>query len=68
MSKLLGLFLWIKPRLQEPSTFASLAAVAAMVGQHVTAEDFNNALNLATLIFGSLGFFVAEAKPITIVE
>jgi hypothetical protein len=68
MGKLLGLFIWIKPRLQEPSTFASLAAVAAMAGQHVTAEDLNNALNVLTIIFGSLGFFVAESGPVTTVK
>ena len=49
MGKLLGLFIWIKPRLQEPSTFASLAAVAAMAGQHVTAEDLNNVLNVSII-------------------
>lgn len=68
MGKLLGLFLWIKPRLTEPSSFAALSAVSAMAGHQISAEDVKNVMDVATLVFGALGFFVAEAKPATVVE
>ena len=68
MGKILGWWIWIKPRLKEPSTFASLAAITAMFGAHITTEDLNNVLNVATIVFGSLGFFVAEQHATTIVK
>ena len=68
MSKLLGLFIWLKSRLSEPSTMASIAAVSALGGVNVDPGAVQNALNIGTVIFGALGFFVAEAKPKTIVN
>ena len=65
MSKLLGLFIWLKSRLSEPSTMASIAAVSALGGVNVDPGAVQNALNVGTVVFGALGFFVAEAKPLT---
>jgi hypothetical protein len=65
MGKLLGLFIWLKARLNEPSTHASLAAVLAMVGVQLDASVLHDWLNILTLVFGGLGFFVSEEKPLT---
>ena len=35
MSKLISLFIWLKARLTEPSTMASIAAVSALGGVNV---------------------------------
>jgi len=68
MSKLLGLFIWLKSRLSEPSTMASIAAVSALGGVNVDPGAVQNALNIGSVIFGALGFFITEAKPLTKVE
>ena len=68
MSKLLGLFMWLKSRLSEPSTMASIAAVSALGGVNVDPGKIHDALNIGTIVFGALGFFVAEAKPLTKVD
>ena len=65
MEKAMGAFLFLKDRLNEPSTFASLAAIAALVGVKIDAGLVQDALNTASLAFGVLGFFVKEAKPLT---
>ena len=68
MSKLLGLFIWLKSRLSEPSTMASIAAVSALGGVNVDSGAVQHALNIGTVVFGALGIFIAEAKPKTIVN
>lgn len=65
MGKVLGLFLWLRSRLREPSTFASLAAVMAIFGTHIDAGVVNDWLNVLTLVFGGLGFFIKEKGPET---
>jgi len=65
MSKIIAFFSWLKARLTEPSTMASIAAVSALGGINVTPGHIQDALNLGTLVFGALGFFVSEAKPLT---
>ncbi len=65
MGKILGLFIWLKGRLSEPSTHASLAAVAAMAGVNVDPGVIQDWLNVGTLVFGSIGFFVKEKEPET---
>ena len=65
MDKLLGVFIFVKARLREPSTFASLASVCAMLGIHLDAGLVTDWLNTLTIIFGALGFFVKEAKPLS---
>jgi hypothetical protein len=65
MGKLLGLFIWLKSRLQEPSTLSSIAAVSAMVGFKLDAGMIQDFLTTGTLVFGALGFFVSEKGPLT---
>jgi|APLak6261663543_1056040.scaffolds.fasta_scaffold46421_1 uncharacterized membrane protein len=65
MGKLLGLWIWLSARLKEPSTLASLAAILAMFGVHLEAGAIQNFLNVGTLVFGTLGFFVSEQGPTT---
>ena len=67
MDKALGIFLYLRNRLKEPSTYASLVALCAMFGQQLPDEAIQNVMNVASLAFGALGFLVAEAKPKTIV-
>jgi hypothetical protein len=65
MGKILGLFIWARARLREPSTFASLAAVCAMFGVNLDPGVVQDWLNTLTLVFGALGFFVKEGTPET---
>ncbi len=64
MGKLLGAFNFIKARLQEPSTMASIAAVSALMGQQVNPGAIQDWLNIGTVVFGALGFFVKESTPL----
>ncbi len=68
MSKILSLFIWLKNRLSEPSTMASIAAVSALAGVQVDAGLVKDSLNVASLGFGVLGFFFKEIKPETVVD
>jgi hypothetical protein len=65
MGKILGIFIFLKARLKEPSTHASLAAVFAMLGTTFDAGAVDDWLNTLTLVFGALGFFVEESKPLS---
>lgn len=65
MGKLLGAFLFLRARLSEPSTQASLAAVCSMVGYKLDPGHIQDAMNLGTILFGAIGFFAAETKPLT---
>lgn len=65
MGKLLGAFIFLKARLKEPSTFSSLAAVMLMFGMKLDAGMVQDWINTLTLVFGTLGFFVAEQGPQT---
>ena len=68
MGRLIGLFIWLKQRLSEPSTMASIASIAALAGIKVEPGLVQDALNVGTLVFGTAGFFVAEQKPKTEVK
>jgi hypothetical protein len=68
MGKVLGLFIYLKARLREPSTFASLAAVMAIFGTHLDQGVVTDWINTLTLVFGGLGFFVKECPPETVVK
>ena len=68
MSTLLGLFIWLKSRLSEPSTMASIASVLALVGYKLDPGIVQDWLNTGTVVFGALGFFVKEASAITKVQ
>ena len=63
--KLIGAFIFLKGRLREPSTYASLSAVMATFGLHADPGVIQDWMNTLTLVFGLLGFFVKEAKPET---
>lgn len=65
MSKIMGMFLYLRSRLSEPSSLASIAALCAMVGLKLDASLLQDVLNVVSIMFGMLGFFVAEAKPLT---
>lgn len=67
MNKLLGLFIWLKSRLKEPSTMASIAVVLGTFGVHLDPGIVQDWLSTFTLVFGALGFFVKEGKPETVV-
>lgn len=68
MGRMIGLFIWLKQRLSEPSTMASIAALSALAGVKVDAGLVQDALNVGTVVFGAAGFFVAEQKPKTEVK
>jgi hypothetical protein len=68
MAKVIGAFLFLKARLSEPSSLASLSAIMAMIGVNVDSSVIQDGLNVGTLVFGALGFFVAEASPLTKVD
>ena len=63
MDKLIRGFNFVKARLNEPSTLASLAAVSVLLGLKFDSGMVQDFLNVGTLIFGTLGFFVKETKP-----
>lgn len=64
MDKALGAFLWLKQNLQQPSTMASLAAICAMLGVQVDTGMIQHIINILTLIFGALGFWLQPAKQL----
>lgn len=68
MGRILGAFIYIKHCSKEPSTYASVSAVSAMLGVQVDAGLVQDVLNVSTLVFGGLGFFIREQAPLTKVE
>lgn len=62
MGKLLAACNFIKARLSEPSTLASLASVSLLLGLNLDSGRVQDFLNVGTLIFGALGFFVKESS------
>lgn len=68
MGKIFGAFLWLKQNLQQPSTMASLAAICAMLGVQVDTGMIQHIINILTLIFGALGFWLQPAKQVAKVD
>lgn len=68
MDKLIGAFVFLRNRLKEPSSLLSLALVMKTIGVQIDESTIQAWLDMAALIFGVLGFFVAEAKPLTKVD
>lgn len=68
MDKALGAFLWLKQNLKQPSTMASLAAICAMLGVQLDAGMLQHIINIATLGFGALGFWLQPAKQLAKVD
>lgn len=62
MNKLIALFSFIKNRLSEPSTYASLAALSAIAGYKVDAGRVQDIMNIGTLIFGAVGVLAGEGS------
>lgn len=65
MDKVMGVFLFLRARLLEPSSSASLAAVLALIGVQYDPGVVQDILNVTSLVFGAIGFFVKEAKPLS---
>jgi hypothetical protein len=65
MGELLGLFIWLKGRLEEPSTFGSVAAVMAAFNVHLDPGMIQDWITTLSLIFGAMGFFISEKGPKT---
>ncbi len=51
-------------RLKEPSSYAALAAVLAMIGVNIDAELWQYAVGAASALAGIAGFFLSEKAPI----
>ena len=65
MDKLLGAFIFLKARLSEPSTHAALASLGAIIHVNLDPGQIQQYVDLASIAFGMMGFFVKEAKPLT---
>ena len=65
LGKALGVFEFVKERVAEPSSHAALAAMFALAGQQYPDAEINGAFNLLSIVFGVLGFWVKEAKPVS---
>tara|TARA_R110002020_G_scaffold423344_1_gene632460 strand:+ start:939 stop:1127 length:189 start_codon:yes stop_codon:yes gene_type:complete len=50
-------------RFKEPSSYAALAGVLAMVGISVPVELWQNIVMLACGVSGVVGFFMSETNP-----
>ena len=65
MDKLLGVWMYLQGRLAEPSTHASIASLLALGGLNLDVGIAHDAMIVAGIGFGGLGFFVKEAEPLT---
>jgi len=63
MGKILGAWGYLQARLAEPSTHASVASLLTLAGLNLDAGVVHDALVVVGVVFGGLGFFVKEAKP-----
>lgn len=59
MAKLQKIIVYLKARLAEPSTLASIAVVLTLAGIHIDAGTMQAILSVATLIFSIAGILVA---------
>jgi hypothetical protein len=64
MGKVLGFWIYFQARLAEPSTHASIASLLALAGLNLDAGAVHDGLVALSVVFGGLGFFVKEAKPL----
>jgi hypothetical protein len=65
MDKLLGVWIYLQARLAEPSTHASISALLTLAGLNLDQGIVHDSLTTAGVVFGALGFFVKEAKPLS---
>lgn len=61
MDKLLGVWNYLNQRLSEPSTHASVASLLALGGMNLDSGTIHDSMVAASILFGSLGFFVKES-------
>jgi hypothetical protein len=63
MSKILKAWNYLMARLKEPSTYASVAALATMAGVNIDATPVvHDSLTAASVVFGMIGLFASESK------
>jgi len=62
MSKILKAWNYLTARLKEPSTHASVAALATMAGMNIEAGPIHDSLTVASVVFGMIGLFASEGK------
>jgi hypothetical protein len=62
MNKLLKAWNYLTARLKEPSTHASVAALATMAGMNIEAGPIHDGLTAAGVVFGMIGLFASEGK------
>ena len=62
MNKLLKVWNYLQARLKEPSTHASVAALATMAGLNIDVGPVHDGLTAAGVLFGIMGLFVSEGS------
>ena len=62
MNKLLKVWNYLQARLKEPSTHASVAALATMAGLNIDAGPVHDGLTEAGVLFGVVGLFTSEGS------
>ena len=62
MNKLLKVWNYLQARLKEPSTHASVAALATMAGLNIDTGPVHDGLTAAGVLFGIMGLFVSEGS------
>ena len=62
MNKLLTAWNYLNARLKEPSTHASVAALATMAGLNIDAGPIHDGMTAAGIAFGIIGLFTSEGK------
>lgn len=62
MSKILKAWNYLNARLKEPSTHASVAALATMAGMNIEVGPVHDGLTAAGLLFGVIGLFTSEGN------
>jgi hypothetical protein len=66
MNRIYSALLYLKARLKEPS---SVLAIAYLTDKyHINPGDIATLTGVATTVLGLGGFFIAETKPITVVN
>lgn len=68
MGKLLGLYLYLRARLSEPSTHAAVCSLLLAAGVNVDSGVVHDLIVTASLAFGGLGFFVKEQAAVTKID
>ena len=62
MNKILKAWNDLTARLKEPSTHASVAALATMAGMNIDTGPVHDGLTAAGVVFGVIGLFVSEGS------